>query len=228
YGVISTGNYNSVNLGLRPAVWVFFSDNDVDKTVSEPTTDNIALGSTIIMGHYEQDNNASNGEEDIEWIVLSKRKDSILITSKYILDCMEYDIDKNQTEWQECSLREWMNNDFLYGAFSEEERSAILKTNLWNGRENSSDDYVFPLSIEEIAECLTFDKRISQTTVYSASRGVEEDNEDNGIYWLRVNDKMNSTLNAIVDNTGRFYYKKSANDKGVGVRPALWIKVEKN
>ena len=40
---------------------------------AEQETDLIAfetIGETVYFGHYEQDNNLSNGKEPIEWIVL--------------------------------------------------------------------------------------------------------------------------------------------------------------
>ena len=51
---------------------------------------NAVPGDCVIFGHYEQDNNTSNGKEDIEWLVLEKEADRMLVISRYVLDAMPY------------------------------------------------------------------------------------------------------------------------------------------
>ena len=41
---------------------------------------------TVTFGTYEQDGNASNGAEPIEWYVLDEKDGKKLLVSKYILD----------------------------------------------------------------------------------------------------------------------------------------------
>lgn len=51
------------------------------------------VGDCVEFGTYEQDNDASNGKEAIEWLVLEVQNGKILIISKYGLDCRPYNTD---------------------------------------------------------------------------------------------------------------------------------------
>lgn len=74
-------------------------------------------GDTVFLGTYEQDNNTSNGKEDIAWRVLSTSDDKILVISDKVLDCQPYNTSDADVTWETCSLRKWLNNDFLNAAF---------------------------------------------------------------------------------------------------------------
>ena len=45
------------------------NENEI-KNISELTAADVKVGDYIKFGAYEQDNNTSNGKEDIEWLVL--------------------------------------------------------------------------------------------------------------------------------------------------------------
>ena len=63
------------------------------------------IGSYVFFGSYEQDNDTSNGKEDIEWIVLAKEGNKALVISKYALDCKQYHPSMSDITWETCSLR---------------------------------------------------------------------------------------------------------------------------
>ena len=48
------------------------------------------VGSMITLGHYEQDNDLTNGQEPIEWRVLNIEGDTVLLVSRYALDAQPY------------------------------------------------------------------------------------------------------------------------------------------
>lgn len=83
----------------------------------------VNVGDTYRFGSYEQDNNKSNGQEDIEWLVLAKEGTKILVISKEALDCKPYSY--TNVTWETCTLRKWLNNDFINAAFSADERTMI-------------------------------------------------------------------------------------------------------
>ena len=62
--------------------------------------------------------------EEIEWEVISRNflveegKIQVQLYSIYVLDCRPFDEDGDEVSWAECSLREWLNNDFFKEAFS--------------------------------------------------------------------------------------------------------------
>ena len=86
---------------------------------------NLSIGDTVTFGKYEQDiTYAQDGKEDIEWTVLDIQGDSYLLISKYGLDAKPFNFQQeedsenpNYVTWETCSLREWLNNDFLNMAF---------------------------------------------------------------------------------------------------------------
>ena len=143
------------------------SESSVKETVEvNNDTDISALkaGDSYFFGKYEQDGNAGNGAEDIEWIVLSVEDGRILLISKYVLDAKAFQDPENPSErpkgvtWENCSLRKWMNNDFYNTAFSDEEKAMIPEVTLINSgneyygtpAQNDTKDKVFCLSVDEV------------------------------------------------------------------------------
>lgn len=119
---------------------------------------NVKVGDIIKFGHYEQDDDMNNGKEEIEWIVLSKDKEKIFVMSKYVLDIIPYNNEITPITWEKCSLRKWLNKDFINSAFSKKERSMIRKVKNINidnpetgtdGGKNTKDK-VFLLSFEDM------------------------------------------------------------------------------
>ena len=119
---------------------------------------NVEVGDVIIFGSYEQDDIMTNGKEDIEWIVLSKSNSQMLVLSKYALDCLPYNLEREYMTWKDCSLRKWLNKIFYKTAFTKAERSLIKKTKLKNadnpqkGTEGGKAtwDKIFLLSLDDV------------------------------------------------------------------------------
>ena len=127
------------------------------------------IGSCVILGTYEQDNNAPDGVEAIEWIALDKQDGRALLLSVDALDCKPYNKVYEDVTWETCTLRAWLNDEFYNTAFSEKEKEIIaLTTNInedntigaefrkENGYEpatiggSDTEDRVFLLSIQEV------------------------------------------------------------------------------
>jgi hypothetical protein len=153
-GSVSESGCDNGKIGVRPAMWVSKSDLTFVSAESEIMTRD---GDHIIFGHYEQDGDLSNGPEPIEWEILSEEGGKMLIISKYLLDCQPYNVVNEDITWEKCSLRTWLNNDFLNTAFSSDEQKLIQTTALSNpdnacyGNDggNDTDDKVFCLSVDE-------------------------------------------------------------------------------
>ena len=79
----------------------------------EPT-----VGGLTIFGRYEQDNNADNGPENILWVVLELDDEKMVLLSRDGLAARPYNAEAGDTTWETCSLRKWLNEDFLNEAFS--------------------------------------------------------------------------------------------------------------
>ena len=83
------------------------------------------VGETITFGRYEQDSDPENGPEPIEWLVLASQGDRVLAVSLYALDCRQYHESFTEVTWETCTLRGWLNDEFLNTAFSYEEKAGI-------------------------------------------------------------------------------------------------------
>ena len=190
------------------------------------------IGGMVFFGTYEQDNNTSNGKEEIEWIVLAREGDQVLVISRYALDCIPYNRSSTSVTWETCSLRKWLNGTFLNAAFSESERAMIPSVTVRADENpsystspgNSTTDQVFLLSITEVNKYFSSNSaRQCQGTAYCYAQGAQKGDNGNCWWWLR-SPGYDSYGAASVRRKG------SVNDDGYGVddisiavRPALWI-----
>ena len=175
------------------------------------------LGDYITFGSYEQDNDSSNGTEAIEWLVLDVTDDKILVISRYGLDCQPYNKTLESVTWETCTLRKWLNEDFLNAAFTDQEKAMIPITRLGN----VTQDKVFLLSTTEANEYFSFDNtRQCEVTDYAIENG-------SGTYWwwwLRSPNFYSSSSAPIVYTTGDIDVHGRYVDYALtAVRPALWI-----
>ncbi len=182
----------------------------------------VNIGETYKLGTYEQDNDKSNGSEDIEWLVLAKNKEKILLVSKFVLDCKQYNRSHNHVTWETSTLCMWLNNEFINSAFSTEEIKMISPIMLYR---------VFLLNMTEANQYFSSDtERQCKPTDYAVAKGVKVD-PDNGNcrWWLREPGKSTFGPNATTVAAGGTvteigYFVDYDN---IGVRPALWIDLSK-
>ena len=197
---------------------------------------NIKVGSILRFGSYEQDNNTSNGKEEIEWIVLANEGYRLLLTSKYGLDAQPYNTDCEDVTWETCTLRKWLNDTFQKAAFTEKEKNQILKTKVKAEKNpafstktgNNTEDKVFLLNIQEAEKYFeSYDERELEPTRYAIAKGAWTSDEDdyygNGWWWLRSPGNLGDSA-AFVYNDGVVGGRGDSVDVDRGlVRPALWI-----
>ena len=67
----------------------------------------------VTFGSYEQDNDLTNGKEDIEWLVLARDENKALLISRYSLDNQPYSEHTEEVPWENCSLRKWCANGLM-------------------------------------------------------------------------------------------------------------------
>ena len=191
---------------------------------------NAEVGDTIKFGYYEQDNDETNGKEEIEWFVLEKQQGKVLVVSRYGLDCQPYnDIHENVT-WESCTLRKWMNEEFLEAAFDNNQQNQLVETSLKNksNREYETDggrnttDKVFLLSIDEAEEYISSeDEKFCKPTEYVVAQNVSV--ADNfSCWWLRSyrSDECEAVYRSLD------YYGYDDISLPNAVRPAMWINIE--
>ena len=211
YDVYYVHNYEAA---IRPALKLhlniisnndFFSasiaeeeSNAVNDEVSNPV-DGIelaafkAVGSYVTYGTYEQDNNLDNGQEPIEWLVLNydEAAQEVWLISRYGLDAWLYHYDTPYPTWADSEIREWLNGDFMKAAFTTDEQTAIVKTNISTPDYKRMDggldttDHIFLLSRQEANQLFpNANARKTTPTEYAVARGALQYNEDNKVYLL--------------------------------------------
>ena len=191
------------------------------------------VGDYVFFGAYEQDNNTANGKENIEWLVLEVKDGKALVTSKYALDCKPYNTSYTDVTWENCTLRRWLNNDFINAAFSAEEKSMIptVTVSADNNPDystnpgNATQDQVFLLSVTEANKYFNFyGARLCEPTDFAvANREYVSSNSGNCLWWLRSPGKYQTFAANVgpgggVNEIGTFVHATLG-----CVRPALWI-----
>ena len=190
------------------------------------------VGDAIFFGYYEQDNDISNGREDIEWIVLAKEENRLLVISRYALDCQVYNIEYSHTTWESCTLRKWLNNDFFRAAFpNDEERKRIVEVTVPADDNpqydvdsgNDVQDNIFLLNIAEVNKYDT--ARVCKPTAYAVACNAHTGVYGNSSWWLRSPGRTQGYA-AYVDSDGEISCKGLYVDyRSIAVRPAMWIEL---
>lgn len=194
------------------------------------------VGDYITFGVYEQDNDEENGKEDVEWLVLATDGNRKLLISKYGLDCKPYNVGYERITWEKCTLRKWLNKEFINDAFTEIEQEMIPVVTVTADTNPEYDtnpgnitlNKIFLLSIVEANEYFGSDaERQCEATAYAEEQGVfAYYNNMNSPWWLRSPGSHQDDA-ARVDSGGNVYkYGKYVDFDGNAVRPALWVEFE--
>lgn len=192
-------------------------------------------GDMVFFGKYEQDYDTSNGKEDIEWLILDKKDDAVLVISKHVLEDKSFG--RNDDTWETCSLRKWLNADFINDAFSTAEQSKIQSTQVAADKNahyssvdpgNATMDKVFLLSGSEAWKYFTSDESRTADLYSSVSNDYRYDS-----WWLRTpgaaigTDGKNKRYGATyVGSMGAISLSGDSGGATNGVRPAMWISID--
>lgn len=212
----------------------------------------------VRFGSYEQDGNMLNGKEPIEWIVMYKDKNSLTLMSKDVLDCVPYNTVANDdyynpigTTWENCTLREWLNDVFYKNAFTKNERSLINTQTLENnssqygiGGGRSTKDKVYVPSINDMKkwgyELAVDSYDYYPSAVYNSSSTPYADIQGCLIYptsegqyfceryttyWLRTPGSAINEAATVDTSYGFMPWGDMVDSDFVGVRPVINIKL---
>lgn len=182
------------------------------------------IGEIIEFGTYQN--------ETIRWRVIDKSGDKKLLISEQAIDSKPYHSKYESITWEKCSLRKWLNKEFINEAFNKEEQKRINKTKISNKDNeryytkggNDTEDKVFLLSIEEAYKYFADDNdRICKPTDYAKKSGAYTGSRGSCGWWLRSpgDDCFNA---AFVDCGGDVYVRGGLVYHGDrAVRPAFWL-----
>lgn len=182
----------------------------------------------IQFGSYQQE---YDYKQPIEWIVLEKQNNKMLLVSKNILDCKPYHNTFSETNWKNCDLRRWLNSTFMNEAFSKEEQGCILDSKVVNEyifkvqdgysggfifkkpkyiekkKQLSCIDKVFLLSIKEVYKYFKDEEeRLAKGSTYALKQGLWTSKIKESNYWLRDSKDVDaSSLNSNCSGYVRSY-----------------------
>ena len=234
---IDSGDYESAYILLKD---ISYKDSkEKCEYIKTKCKQLLAIGDKFTFGTYEQDNDTSNGAEDIEWLVLAKENNKILVISDKALDCQRYNKIHKEITWEQCSLRKWLNDSFLNAAFSEEERALIQSSTVsadknpqyqYRNPGNATTDKVFLLSINEVYKYFSDINALEcSPTAYAKAQGAKTstyNGVDTCAWWLR-SPGSNQSFATSVDYSGSVESRGySVSSFVFSVRPALWIDLD--
>ncbi len=175
-------------------------------------------------------------------MVLDVQGGKALLLSRYRLEIREYHTERTTAiTWEKCTLRSWLNNDFLNTAFNMKEKSAILTTTVdnsysqgysgWNtSGGNNTQDRIFLLSYAEANRYLgeishpEVNGNITTRSAFGLCykyRGTELSPYRGWLMWLRSPGQYQDNA-AFVFGNGSLG-SGSVDELGGGICPALWL-----
>lgn len=180
---------------------------------------NANLGDYIKFGKYPQ---IASGEiQPIEWQVLVRENNKILVISRYALEAMRFDKDSNS--WKCSEIRKWLNGYFYNKVFNEQEKKYIKSSNL---SDVGTTDNVFLLSCDEAEKYFANNEvRRCKGTDYSMKNGAYKDGNGFGLWWLRSTGPNYDYGVSYVDYDGDIIDCYIVYNSNLLVRPALWINI---
>ena len=180
----------------------------------------------------------------VEWIVLERQEGRVLVLSKDAIEAQKFNASSEETYWENCSLRSWLNGRFPDNAFAKEDPSYVLSTTISNerypiseeGEERQIDeliletyetrDRLFLLSMEEVERYFpNEEERIALASDSAIENGVAAGADNSCSWWLRTPDP--DTLGTVLTVKGSDgTISRSMYEITNGVRPAMWIRTD--
>ena len=205
------------------------SDRDIK------TSEEQIIGQSIVFGRFEQDGDLSNGQENLNWIIVCKEDDMYLLLCSKVIYCGYYSDETTGNNWENCLANKWLNTDFLMNSFTNEEKINIsqgtIHAEFWNNKEDYyNTEKVFIFSLNEInyfSSLLDQQLYICEPTKYATqkSNSFVHNSESylteyNGMaeFWLRTSGTAPS-----YDGPRGAMGIQGYGDINSGIRPAIWV-----
>ena len=234
-----------VNPSTQKSVTISGSENASDKLNNPLVKASVTTWDSVTFGSYWQEDTNDDGETNtddekkpIRWRVLSVEGDDAFLMADQAIESRPFDEEGSAVTWEKCSLRKWLNEDFIKEAFTEEEQAAIMETTVVNkdneeyNTEAGADtqDKIYLLSIDEAADAQYGFEKSDKAAFHrtSPAREVAQTMYSSEAYnaffwWLRSPGKENCVSNVGMagdgDSEGTFAQTYGA------VRPVLHLKL---
>ena len=209
----------------------YFKEAYIKSTMDRAGFVNVKVGDIITFGNYWQDKDKSAGKQPVEWQVLDVKDGKALVISKYGLINHKYNEERACVTWETCTLRKWLNANFIKDIFSAEEMKAVMLSDVSADKNpryntdqgNATKDKLFLLSIKEVDQYFVcYEEGLCESTEYAVNNGADE-YSGYGAWWLRSAGE-DSHFEACVRVDGAVSYDGPYVDYHVcSVRPAFWL-----
>jgi serine/threonine protein kinase len=209
------------------------SDGTNDEGIIGNSEENLEKISTLYIGQRDVPFGA------YMWRVLDIQDGKALIISEDIVSERVLNQKDEAYVWENCDLRNYLNETFLQ-SFTQEEQNAIVevtnnnKANEWAyyGGGEDTIDKIFLLSLEEVINYFGDSGQLDDYTSvadrfldqYCGARKAD-DGHGWSIWWLRSPSWNVANFVTHVDHDGAISLSGSDADTSLGVRPALWIDI---
>lgn len=171
----------------------------------------------IVFGNYQGN--------PITWIVLDDidaPEDTILLISKEILDVKQMNDVEKKVTWEDSTLNEWLNTEFINEVFDKN----IIDNIVINSENGETNKITVLSSLQYELNLPTDENRIASGTSYAYNQGLE----GSDWYWTKTPCKKDEKAYEAVYGDEGWIRTGGLNvtSKNVGVRPAFWIKKDTN
>lgn len=165
-------------------------------------------GSEVAYGHLDG--------APILWRVLEEDGRNRLIMAEKPVAYLPYNRERDHANWSECSLRRWLNKEFMEQCFTLPERMDILLTPVRNDTEErwkvengpNTRDKAFVFNWQELEHYFP----------------TQEARACGQWYWLRGHGWSMLSPMAIYTDGTLYEYGVNKNSEEIGVRPAMWVR----
>ena len=181
----------------------------------------------VTLGRYEQSN--AGRTDPIQWQVLAKTDDRMLVISRYGLETRPYHNTDQDITWADSDLRAWLNGTFYDTAFTTDEKARIIEVVNQNPDYNTKDK-VFLLSLDEAQKYFkNDDARECQPTYHAKQNGAYEGVRNHSTHWwLRSPGYTGNTAAVILWDGAVHSTGLKVTGDTVTVRPAMWVTISES
>ena len=155
--------------------------------------------------------------------MLERNGNVVTMVTQYLIDAKAFEETGEPRTWEDCSLRKWLNGDFISRTFSNAERSALLETAIETSNEPDTVDWVYLLSDKEMNR---FFPEGSGSAEKSKALDAAQIMDDFNWWWLRTKDDFFG--NPMIVNTDGVVSGNADGYgfEGNGVRPVIRVNLD--
>lgn len=217
------------------ALWIAFGPKGIVEGGSVDSYDeaifSAPVGSIVTFGTYEQNGEAADGPEPLEWIVVAKQGNRVQLVTRELVDYQPYDSENAGFAWTDSQLRAWLNDEFMRTAFTDAQRAIVRDTiiacpgqpaDVYNPMVDEPEwDQAFLLSGPEALNLFASNaERQAWPTGFAADHPGAPEQAN---WWLRSTGFERFGAARVLENGEIDGYGASVVDNEAYVRPSVWI-----